>query len=69
MQFKAGDKVKYIGCDKRFVGCSGIITRVCPIIGPLCYIVRMSNGLEQHLLTKYLKLNQKNQQLLFEFME
>ena len=69
MQFKVGDKVKYIGQDKRYKRCSGVITGKCSIIGSLCYVVKMPNRQEEHILTRNLKLNQKNQQLLFNFME
>ena len=69
MQFKVGDKVKYIGWKKEIYGCSGVIIRECPILKSSCKVVKMSNGTEQHIYIKCLKLNQKNQQLLFEFME
>ena len=69
MKFRVGDKVRYIGGDKRYKKCSGIITRECPTIGSLCYVVKMPNRQEKHILTRNLQLNQKNQQLLFEFME
>lgn len=69
MKFKIGDKVKYVGSNKKYLGCSGVVTKVCPIIGSLCYVVKMSDGFEHHLLTRCLELNQKNQQLLFNFMD
>ena len=69
MRFKVGDKVKYTGPKKKYLGCSGIIIRICPIIGSLCWVVKMPGGFVEHILTRRLKLNQKNQQLLFEFME
>lgn len=69
MKFKVGDKIKYRGPAKKYLGCNGIITKKCSVIGPLYHIVKMSNGLEEHILTKHLELNQKNQQLLFEFMD
>lgn len=68
MKFKIGDKVDYIGNFKQFLGRSGVITKKCPTLPTLCKIVRMSDGSEQHMFIRYLKLNQKNQQLLFSFM-
>lgn len=68
MKFRVGDKVKCIRDNKQLVGCNGVIARKCPILNTLCAIVRISNGYEYHILTKYLRLNQKNQQLLFNFM-
>jgi len=69
MSFKIGDKVKYVGPNKKYWGHSGTIIKVYSIIGPLCYIVKMFDGVEEHQITRYLELNQKNQQLLFDFMD
>ena len=69
MKFKVGDRVKYVGWNNNFYGCSGVIIRECPRLRSSCKVVKMSNGSEQHVYIKYLKLNQKNQQLLFDFMK
>ena len=69
MKFKAGDRVKYVGQDKKWKGCSGVIMRICPILHELCVVVKISDRNEEHIFARYLKLNQKNQQLLFNFMD
>ena len=69
MGFKVGDRVRYTGSIKYLLGRSGVITRKCPMLGTACVMVKMPDIREQHMYIKYLKLNQKNQQLLFDFME
>ena len=69
MQFKVGDKVDYIGNFKPLLGLRGVVIRRCPMLS-VCTVVKMSDGSEKHMRTKRLKLkSQKNQQLLFDFMQ
>ena len=69
MQFKIGDKVKYIDSRKKSWGDNGTVERKCGC-SSTCVIVRFTNGKTHHIYTGNLELKAvKNQQLLFNFMQ
>lgn len=77
MQFKIGDKVKYVVnapsyVKERFFNKNGvgIVIKMCPVVHG-CVIVKCPNQREHHTYAEYLKRLSisKGQQLLFEFME
>lgn len=72
MKFKVGDRVKYIGViPKKFIGKIGIIDEVRPPERDFPYSVRFSDICRHFPVLRWEiePLPQKNQQLLFSFME
>ena len=68
MKFNIGDKVKYKGRYAYSWGVNGTVVEQCSIVTD-CKIIRFTDGSMRHVYIKDLIINNKNQQLLFAFMD